>query len=60
MHTDREPYEPRGLPLVGKSETEIDKALMEAYLAGFDAGVEEAQRQFIQTQILLMTPAGNA
>jgi hypothetical protein len=33
---------------------------MKAYLAGFDAGVEEAQRQFIQTQILLMTPAGNA
>jgi hypothetical protein len=60
MRTDREPYEPRGLPLVGKSETEIDEALMEAYLAGFDAGVEEAQRQFIQTQILLMTPAGNA
>jgi len=60
MRTDREPYEPRGLPLVGKSETEIDEALMEAYLAGFDAGVEEAQRQFIQTQILLMTPAGSA
>jgi len=60
MRGDREPYEPRGLPLVGKSETEIDEALMEAYLAGFDAGVEEAQRQFIQTQILLMTPAGNA
>jgi len=60
MRTDRESYEPRGLPLVGKSEAEIDEALMEAYLAGFDAGVEEAQRQFIQTQILLMTPAGNA
>jgi len=60
MRTDRKPYEPRGLPLVGKSETEIDEALMDAYLAGFDAGVEEAQRQFIQTQILLMTPAGNA
>ena len=60
MREDREPYEPRGLPLVGKSETEIAEALMEAYLAGFDAGVEETQRQFIQTQILLMTPAGNA
>jgi hypothetical protein len=60
MREDRKPYEPRGLPLVGKSETEIDEALMDAYLAGFDAGVEETQRQFIQTQILLMTPAGNA
>jgi hypothetical protein len=29
-------------------------------MKGFDDGVEEAQRQFIQTQILLMTPAGNA
>jgi hypothetical protein len=60
MRGDCEPYEPRGLPLVGKSEAEINEALMEAYLAGFEAGVEEAQRQFIQTQILLMTPAGNA
>jgi len=60
MREDRKPYEPRGLPLVGKSETEIDEALMDAYLAGFDAGVEETQRQFIQTQILLRTPAGNA
>jgi hypothetical protein len=33
---------------------------MEAFLAGFDAGVEETQRQFIQTQLLLMAPAGNA
>jgi hypothetical protein len=60
MRTDRKPYEPRGFPLIGKSETEIEEALIEAYMKGFDDGVEEAQRQFIQTQILLMTPAGNA
>jgi hypothetical protein len=60
MREDRQPYEPRGLPLIGKSEAEINEALMDAFLAGFDAGVKEAQRQFIQTQILLMTPAGNA
>jgi hypothetical protein len=60
MRTDRKPYEPRGVPLSGKSEAEIFEALMEAYMKGFDDGVEEAQRQFIQTQILLMTPAGNA
>jgi hypothetical protein len=33
---------------------------MDAFSAGFDAGVEEAQRQFIQTQLLFVTPAGNA
>jgi hypothetical protein len=60
MRTNRKPYEPRGVPLSGKSEAEIFEALMEAYMKGFDDGVEEAQRQFIQTQILLMTPAGNA
>jgi hypothetical protein len=60
MRTDRKPYEPRGGPFLGKSETEISEALMDAYLAGFDAGVEEAQRQFIQTQLLFMAPAGNA
>jgi hypothetical protein len=60
MRTDRKPYEPRGVPFSGKSEAEILEALMEAYMKGFDDGVEEAQRQFIQTQILLMTPAGNA
>jgi hypothetical protein len=60
MRTDRKPYEPRGVPFSGKPEAEILEALMEAYLKGFDDGVEEAQRQFIQTQILLMTPAGSA
>jgi hypothetical protein len=60
MRGDRKPYEPRGLPLVGKSETEIEEALMDAFSEGFDAGVEEAQRQFIQTQLLFITPAGNA
>jgi hypothetical protein len=33
---------------------------MDAFSEGFDAGVEEAQRQFIQTQLLFITPAGNA
>jgi hypothetical protein len=33
---------------------------MDAFSAGFDAGVEEAQRQFIQTQLLYIAPAGNA
>ena len=60
MREDRKPYEPRGVPFAGKSEAEILEALMEAYMKGFDDGVEEAQHQFIQTQLLLMTPAGNA
>ena len=60
MREDRKPYEPRGVPFVGKSEAEILEALMEAYMKGFDDGVEEAQRQFIQTQLLFMAPAGNA
>jgi len=33
---------------------------MEAYLRGFDDGVQETQQSFIQTQMLLMMPAGNA
>ncbi len=60
MREDRKPYEPRGGPLVGKSETEINDALVNAYLQGFDDGVEEAQKQFVQTQLLFMAPAGNA
>lgn len=60
MREDCERYEPRGGPLVGKSEAEIADALMEAYLLGFEHGVQETQQSFIQTQMLLMMPAGNA
>lgn len=60
MREDCQRYEPRGGPLVGKSEAEIAEALMEAYLRGFDDGVHETQQSFIQTQMLLMMPAGNA
>lgn len=60
MRGDRKPYEPRGFPLVGKSETEIEEALIEAYMKGFDDGVNEAQEQFVQTQLLFLPPAGNA
>ena len=60
MREDCQRYEPRGGPLVGKSEAEIAEALMEAYLRGFDDGVHETQQSFIQTQMLLMCTQGNA
>ena len=60
MRTNCERHELRGGPLVGKSETEIEEALMEAYMQGFDDGVEDAEHNFLQTQMLLMWTAGNA
>ena len=60
MRTDCERHELRGGPLVGKSEAEIERALMEAYMQGFDDGVDDAQHKFVQTQLLLMLTAGNA
>jgi len=35
-------------------------ACMEAYQQGFDEGVEQAEKQMAQTQMLLMCTAGNA
>jgi hypothetical protein len=60
MHTNCEQHEFRGGSLVGKSEAEIEKALLEAYMKGFDDGVEDAKHNFLQTQMLLMMTAGNA
>jgi hypothetical protein len=60
MRTNCERHELRGRPLVGKSEAEIEEALLEAYMQGFDDGVEDAEQNFLQTQMLLMMTAGNA
>ena len=35
-------------------------ACMEAYQQGFDEGVEQAEKQMAQTQMLLMCTAGHA
>ena len=41
-------------------ETEIEKALREAYERGYDDGFEEARESFIQTQMLLSHTGGSA
>jgi flagellar biosynthesis/type III secretory pathway protein FliH len=41
-------------------EATLAYACLEAYQQGFDDGVQQAQEQFEQTQLLLMCTAGNA
>jgi flagellar biosynthesis/type III secretory pathway protein FliH len=41
-------------------EATLAFACLEAYQQGFDDGVEQAQEQMKQTQMLLMFTAGNA
>lgn len=65
MREDRKRHEPRGSKRSGQSET---KELAELWLfafdagyeEGFEAGVEEAKQQFMQTQLLLLHTGGNA
>jgi len=60
MRTDRKRDEPRGWEGFAQSETEILKALKEAYEKGYDDGFEEARESFLQTQLLLSHTGGSA
>jgi flagellar biosynthesis/type III secretory pathway protein FliH len=60
MRTNCERHEPRHSVCVEQSETEIEKALREAYERGYDDGFEEARESFIQTQMLLSHTGGSA
>jgi len=60
MRTDRKRDEPRSWEGFEQSETEILKALQEAYERGYDDGFEEARESFFQTQLLLYNTGGSA
>jgi flagellar biosynthesis/type III secretory pathway protein FliH len=60
MRTDRKRDEPRSWEGFAQSETEILKALQEAYEQGYDDGFEEARQSFFQTQLLLSHTGGSA
>lgn len=60
MRTDRKRDEPRSWEGFAQSETEILKALQEAYEQGYDDGFEEARESFVQTQMLLSHTGGSA
>ena len=60
MRTDRKRDEPRSWKGFEQSETEILKALQEAYEKGYDDGFEEARESFVQTQLLLSHTGGSA
>ena len=60
MRTDRKRDEPRSWEGFEQSETEILKALKEAYEQGYDDGFEEARESFVQTQLLLSHTGGSA
>lgn len=60
MRTDRKRHEPRGWEGFEQPETEILKALEEAYERGYDDGFEEAKESFFQTQLLLYNTGGSA
>ena len=60
MRTDRKRDELRSWEGFEQSETEILKALQEAYEKGYDDGFEEARESFFQTQLLLSHTGGSA
>jgi flagellar biosynthesis/type III secretory pathway protein FliH len=60
MREDRKRYEPRSWKGFEQPETEILRALEEAYERGYDDGFEEAKESFFQTQLLLYTTGGSA
>ena len=60
MRTDRKRDELRSWEGFEQSETEILKALQEAYERGYDDGFEAACESFFQTQMLLSHTGGSA
>jgi hypothetical protein len=60
MRTNRERYEPRSGECLEQSEAEALTALQEAYDQGFEDGIEEAKKQFMETQLLIFHTGGSA
>ena len=61
MRGDRKRHEPRSGELPEQPTTEESmSAWMDGYDQGYEAGVEEAREQFMQTQILILHTGGSA
>jgi len=60
MRDDCETHEPRSRKFVRKPETEAVTPEQKAYNQGYEDGVEEAKRQFMQTQLLIHHTGGEA
>jgi len=61
MRENRERHEPpSGLRTEYPATEESMIAWMDGYDQGYEAGIEDARQQFMQTQMLLMCTAGNA
>jgi len=60
MRTNRERYEPRSGKRLEQSEAEVLTALQEAYDQGYEDGIEEAKKQFMETQLLIFHTGGSA
>jgi hypothetical protein len=60
MRTNRERYESRSGERLEQSEAEVLTALQEAYDQGYEDGIEEAKKQFMETQLLIFHTGGSA
>ena len=61
MREDRKRHEPpSGFRTEYPTTEESMIAWMDGYDQGYEAGIEDARQQFMQTQMLLMCTAGNA
>lgn len=61
MREDRKRHEPRSGQQPEFPATEADMiAWMDGFDQGYEAGIEEAREQFMQTQMLLYGIGGNA
>ena len=60
MRTNREQYESRSGERLEQSEAEVLTALQEAYDQGYEDGIEEAKKQFMETQLLIFHTGGSA
>ena len=61
MREDRKRHEPRSGESFDGPETEDPMtAWMDGYDQGYEAGAEEARKEFMQTQLLILHTGGNA
>jgi hypothetical protein len=61
MRENRKRHEPRSIEGSGGPETEESMtAWMDGYDQGYEAGAEEARKEFMQTQLLILHTGGNA
>lgn len=60
MRDDCEGHEPRSRKFVRKPTPEALTSEQKAYNQGYEDGVEEAKKQFMQTQLLIHHTGGEA